>query len=46
MKTQKVQYDDDDNHPFHTNAIGDRGVVSFEHGGSVLSDSIICLDYN
>ena len=26
-KTQKVQYDDDDNHPFHTNAIGNGGVT-------------------
>ena len=27
-KTQKVQYDDDDNHPVKPNAIHDGGVVS------------------
>ena len=39
IKTQKVQYDDDDNHPVHSNEIGDRGVVAFSQGGSVLSGS-------
>jgi len=25
-KTQKVQYNEDDNHPFHSNEIGDSGI--------------------
>ena len=32
-KTQKVQYDDDDNHHDQSNEIGNRGVVSFGKGG-------------
>ena len=32
-KTQEIQYADDANHPVHTNAIRNGGVVSFEHHG-------------
>ncbi|MBT7814250.1 MAG: hypothetical protein HN761_00455 [Gammaproteobacteria bacterium] len=33
-KTQKVQYDDDDNHPVHSNEIGYGGVVLLSQDGS------------
>jgi len=42
-KTQKVQHADDDNHPVHTNAIGNRGVVAFSQGGSVSGNSSATL---
>ena len=35
-KTQKVQYDDDDNHHVHSNEIGNGGINLYGHGGSVL----------
>ena len=36
-KTQKVQYDDDDNHHVHSNEIGNSRIRKSAHGGSVLS---------
>ena len=35
-KTQQVQYDDDDNHPVHSNEIGYSRIRKSAHGGSVL----------
>ena len=35
-KTQQTQYAEDDNHPVHTNAIGNGGIVLVGQGGSVL----------
>ena len=36
-KTQKVQYNEDDNHPVHSNEIGYSGVVAFSQGGSITT---------
>ena len=36
MKTQQVQYAEDDNHHDQSNEIGNGGVVSFGKDGSVL----------
>ena len=40
-KTQKVQYDDDDNHHVQTNKIGYRGIILYGKGGSVHFSKVL-----
>ena len=40
QKTQKVQYAEDDNHPFQTNAIRNSGMSFNEQGGSDFNFTI------